>query len=445
VLSNLVRRLKDEYADLEIDVITSNNLFRGEAGALPEREDWDGVSILRLASPQPRKRSIRRRLTANMIFTGAVLRALVRGRKQYDLILVATAPPTLALAARSYRRLTGTPYVYLIYDLYLDMALALDMVRHESKLIQAMQKVQKAWLGSASRVIVLGRCMQDLIAERYQVPLGQIDVVPIPTDISRIQPRSRQTGFRRDNDLSGFVVLYAGNFAQYQDFDTLLDAANILKDRKDITWVFVGDGAKRGHILGRVQAEGMSNVRVLPFVPQEELCDMLASADVSLITLESGVAGLAVPSKFYNILASGRPSVAVLDSFSEIARAIEESGCGLLVEPEDAPGLARAICGLAQEPEEAERIGQRARQLCEARYSLPHIAHRFHAIFQEIVDGSPRTEWQGHAHGNGHAAQAAAAQAASGMAPGLHSKFLMHSPGEEPEDSAPTIARHSTS
>jgi glycosyltransferase involved in cell wall biosynthesis len=387
VLSNLVRRLKDEYKDLEIDVITSNNLFRGEAQSLPAYEDWDGVRIRRLSAPQPRKRSIRRRLSANMAFTSNVLCTLIQQRGKYDLIMVSTAPltPTLAPAARAFRRLTGTPYLYLIYDLYLDLALALSMVGGESNLVRSMQKVQRSWLLSSSKVIVLGRCMRDLISDRYRVPHEHIEVVPIPSDISRIQPQSSQTQFRTEHGLSGFVVLYAGNFAQYQDFDTLLDAANILKGRSDITWVFVGDGAKMGHILGRVEGESMANVRVLPFVPQEELSDMLASADVSLVTLERGTAGLAVPSKFYNFLASGRPTVAVIEPFSEITRAINDFGCGLCVEPEDSAGLANAFTRLAQEPDEARRMGQVAREACEAHYAVPHIAHRFHEIFQEVA------------------------------------------------------------
>lgn len=150
---------------------------------------------------------------------------------------------------------------------------------------------------------------------------------------------------------------------------------------------------------------------------------MLASADVSLVTLERGTAGLAVPSKFYNILASGRPTVAVIDSFSEIARAIEEFGCGLCIEPEDAPGLAHAVAGLAEEPHEAERMGHAARQACEARYSLPHIAHRFHEIFHDVVH--PAGQPQG---------KAGAASPESSAAPELRSKFLMRRPkdGAEP-------------
>jgi colanic acid biosynthesis glycosyl transferase WcaI len=385
VLSILVRRLKDEYPHLEIDVITSKNLFRGEQDALVAEEEWDGINIRRLSAPQPRKKSVRRRLGANMVFTMQVLRTLLRQPKRYDLLLVVTAPPTLPLAAHLFSRMTRTPFVYLVYDLYLDLALALNMVSPDSKLVQRMRSVQQNWFRSASRVVVLGRCMRDLVADKYAVPLARIEVVPIPSNLNLITPQPKQTHFRTENNLNGFVVLYAGNFAQYQDFDTLLNAAKLLRERADVTFVFVGDGAKKTYIQDRVASEELSNVCVLPFVPEEDLSDMLASADVSLVTLERGTAGLAVPSKFYNILASGRPTVAVIDSSSEIARVINESGCGICVEPENAVDLADVLSNLASDPEEAERMGHIARDLCESHYSLSHIAHSFHNVFEDVI------------------------------------------------------------
>jgi glycosyltransferase involved in cell wall biosynthesis len=73
VLSKLVRQLRDTYSDLEIDVITSKNLLRGEVSDLPTQQDWDGINIVRLNTPQPRKKSVRRRLAANLLFTAACL------------------------------------------------------------------------------------------------------------------------------------------------------------------------------------------------------------------------------------------------------------------------------------------------------------------------------------------------------------------------------------
>lgn len=385
VMSGLVRHLKDHYETLEIDVITSNNLFHGKADALPADENWDGVSIRRLSAPSPAKRSTGRRLLSNLVFTNAVLRALLLGRRKYDLVLVVTAPPVLPLAARAYRLLTGTPYVYLVHDLFLDMALAMNLLKDGGRSTRAMRRVQHKLFDAASRVVVLGRCMRDYVSERYHVAQEKLEIIPIPANLQQISSRDHRTAFRIQNELNGFVVLYAGNFARYQDFDTLLDAAAALRDRTDISLVFVGDGARHGHIAERVSNENLTNVRLLPFVPMEELNDLLASANVSLVTLEKEIAGLAVPSKFYNILASGRPTVAVVNAKSEVGYIIKEARCGVQVDPEDSAGLEKALRHLADNTALVEEMGINARAVCEERFSREYVCQQFYQLFEEVL------------------------------------------------------------
>lgn len=392
VMSGLVRHLKDHYDDLEIDVITSRNLFRGETEAPMIREDWDGISIRRVSSPPPAKNSTRRRLLSNLLFTNATLRALMTTRRKYDLVLVVTAPPILPMAARAYRALTGTPYIYLVHDLFLDMALAMNILKDGGRSTRTMRNVQRKWFDQASRVVVLGRCMRDYVAGRYFVSADKMEVIPIPANLQQIRVSSHDTKFRAENNLSGFVVLYAGNFARYQDFDTLLDAASNLRDRADITFVFVGDGARRPQIEARIAGENLTNVRLLPFVPPEELNDLLASASVSLVTLEKEIAGLAVPSKFYNILASGRPTVAVVNAKSEVGYIVNESQSGVQIDPEDSAALERVIRQLADDPARIERMGHNARAICEERFSREHICDQFYQLFQEVVNDRSRAK-----------------------------------------------------
>ena len=392
VMSGLVRHLKDNYKELEIDVITSNNLFRGHEQNLPAQENWEGVSIRRLSAPSPNKKSTHRRLISNLVFTNSVLRTLLASRRKYDLVLVVTAPPVLPMAARAYRILTGTPYVYLVHDLFLDMALAMNLLKEGGRVTGTMRKVQRKWFDAASRVIVLGRCMRDYVENRYQVSREKMEIIPIPANLQQIHSRDHHTNFRERNNLEGFVVLYAGNFARYQDFDTLLDAAAALRDRKDISLVFVGDGARRGHIEARIANENLTNVRLLPFVPIGELNDMLASANVSLVTLEKEIAGLAVPSKFYNIMASGRPTVAIVNPKSEVGYIVKEAKCGVQVDPEDSAKLEQVLRQLADDPELVAKMGVNARAICEERFSREYVCQQFYQIFEEVMQEQSRAK-----------------------------------------------------
>jgi glycosyltransferase involved in cell wall biosynthesis len=391
VLSNLARSLKESHPNLEIEVLTSTSLYRCEANHLATDERWEGIRILRLPTPRPSRRSIPLRLGANFLFSSAVLAKLLT-RPRYDLLVVATAPPALPLAAHGFRRLTRTPYLYVLYDLYPDIATALNMLPRRLPAAGLCRRLQRSWLHASGRTIVLGRCMEDYLVRHYGMPREQIEVIPIGADPEQVYPMERSTRFRSRHGLQNFVVLHAGNLGRHQDFDTLLDAARLLhEEAPEITFAFVGEGAKKEHILARTGREGLTNVRLFPFVPPEELADMLASADVALVTLERGAEGLGVPSKFYNILASGRPSVALVAPECEVARVQAEAQCGIRLDPGDPARLAAVLRQLARSPLEVERLGGNARRVLVERYTTRHVADRFYASVTEVIESQRDT------------------------------------------------------
>lgn len=384
VLSSLVRHLRERYPDLSIEVITTRSLYRDEKQVLPARESWEGVDIFRIGVPRPRNASMLPRLSAGLLFSlGALLKLAIRPR--FDCVLVTTAPPTLPLATQLGRWITRAPYIYIIYDLFPDVPVALGVLPAQGRIARICRKFQGRWLRSARKVVVLGRCMRDHLSQSYGLEPSKIEVIPIWSD-QCAPPLDTQTAFRRQHGLSGPVVLYAGNFGQCQDFDTLLDAARQMRERRAPgTWVFVGEGDKKGHIAKRIEEEGLSNVRMFPFVPREEFADLLASADISLVTLEPGAEGLGVPSKFYNILASGRATVAVVSSGSEVARVLEEEGCGVVVGHGDASHLAATISSLASDTPRRQRMGQAARRAFESQYTIERAGQKFHGLIEQVV------------------------------------------------------------
>jgi glycosyltransferase involved in cell wall biosynthesis len=319
-----------------------------------------------------------------MVFTAAALQQLLR-RPSYDALLIVTNPPSLPMAARMLRRLKGTRYVYLIHDLYPDVANVLGVLPRESQLSRMLHNRQKAWLTDAERVVVLGRDMRDYLVKHYQTPHERIEVIPNWAEADGIKPQET-SAFREQNNLRDIVVLYSGNFGMHQDFDVILDAAKILKETNpEVIFALAGEGQKQGRVAARIADENIDNVRLFPLAPRAQYADMLAAADIGLVTLAKGAEGIGVPSKFYNILASGRATVAAVPPDSEVALVLDEAGAGLHVGAGDAPALAATIDQLARDPALRVSMGQRGRAALVENYTLQKIGERFFEVFLQVV------------------------------------------------------------
>jgi colanic acid biosynthesis glycosyl transferase WcaI len=385
LLSQLIRSLRDTHTDWEVDVITSRHLYRMESEPLAAQEDWDGVKITRLNTPKPSGRSTAWRLAANVQFSITALLRLL-SRRRYDMTLVATAPLTVPLAAYTYKRLTGTPYLYIIHDLQPDLAVGMRLSTEGHPIAKAMRRLQRCWLHEAGKVAVLGRCMRDYLMQRYDLPAERVEVIPVGEDPERVMPSGKQSRFRTQHGLDGFMVLYGGNFGRYHNFDTILDAAKHLQSiGSSITFVLAGGGAQKDRIERRVTQEAIKNVRVFDYIRNEEYLEVLASADAALVTLEPGMEGLCVPSKFYGILAAGVPSVALVSPVSEIGRVIAESHCGVQLDQGDTQGLIETLAYLSNSPEHTAQMGRNARSVLVKHYTSHSVMEQYTEAMQSIV------------------------------------------------------------
>jgi colanic acid biosynthesis glycosyl transferase WcaI len=275
-----------------------------------------------------------------------------------DVILAMTDPPIAGIAGAIVSRLTGRPFVYNIRDLYPDMAVGGDIMRH-GLTIRIWERMHRWALRRAVRVIVLGDDMRDRIIAKGVNPDRVVvvrDGVTVPPDLpSADNPVSQEIrgGFR-------FVALHAGNIGFYGAWDTLLESARRL-DGTGSGIVFVGEGAQKARLTAA--ANGVSSIRFLPFRPAAEIPFVLAAGDIHIITVKRGLEGVIVPSKLYPILAAGKPVLAVSTPRTDVARIITEAGCGIVVDPDDPAAVATAIKDLAAHPERVTEMAHRARAI----------------------------------------------------------------------------------
>jgi glycosyltransferase involved in cell wall biosynthesis len=158
-----------------------------------------------------------------------------------------------------------------------------------------------------------------------------------------------------------------------------------LRERSDIVFLFVGDGARRRQIEQYREAHGLKNLVLEGYQDRGDLSYSLSSGDVFLVTLRPGGEGLVLPCKVYAGMAVARPLLFVGPPLCDTAEAIERADCGWIFAPGDVDGLTAKIIELRQHPEAVVERGARGRQALLRWNYRGHATEGYRRVFQEAL------------------------------------------------------------
>ncbi len=345
--------------------------------AFLRRDIRDNVTVERVGSTAHPRHQMRRRVSNYLSYLAlAVPRALAI---HPDIVLAMTDPPVAGIAGAFIARMADRPFVYNIRDLYPDMAIGGDIVQ-PNRWVDRWEKMHRRALRQATRVIVLGDDMRDRIISKGVSP-DRVVVVRDGVSFALSAPERNDLVVQKIRCDFSFVALHAGNLGFYGAWDSLLKAADILRN-ENTGLVFVGDGANRAAL--EISAKPLPNVRFLPFFPVEEVPQVMMAGDVHIVTVRRGLEGVVVPSKLYSILAAGRPVLAIAAAESDAARIVRESGCGISADPDDPAAIAAAIRELRNDQNRLIQMGIRAKETA-AKYARVDELERFVEVVEEAA------------------------------------------------------------
>lgn len=349
-----------------------------DLSAIPRRERLDGVDIRRVGLRLVGKRSLPLRLLTYLSFLGAVSWTLLREGRRAT-VLVGTDPPIAPLAVWVLSRLGRFPYSLNLLDIYPEGLIQLGRLRASSLPARIWRRLNRSAYRSARQVLVLGRDSARLLETVYGLPPERVTVIPhwAPAEIDALEDTTGQGFLPRLGLATKFVVQYSGNMGLWHDLDTIVRAAALLADAPQVHFLLIGKGMRRAPAEALARELGEANITWMDFLPREDLAESLLSCHASIVSLREGLEGVAVPSKFYGILASGRPVLAQVPVKSEVALTVEESGCGVVVPPGDPSALADVIRRLATNPDLTEEMGRTARDVYRSHYSIAVAAQRY--------------------------------------------------------------------
>jgi colanic acid biosynthesis glycosyl transferase WcaI len=305
----------------------------------------------------------------------------------FDLALCYAPPLPLALATLGFARLRGKPGMVNVQDLFPQCAIDLGVLRNPW-LIRFFKGLERIIYQYATHLFVHSEGNRRYLLRQGAQP-AQVSVIPNWVNTEEITPGPKDHQLREALGLQQrFVVSFAGTMGYSQDLDTVVQAARLLTDVKDIAFLLVGDGVEKPRIENLAREYNLANVFFLPMQPKEEYPKVLAASDLCLVTLRKAVQTPVVPSKIPSIMAAGRPVLASLPLEGDAPRLVAEAQCGISLPPENPELFAEAILKFSQDPRLGEEMGVKGRHYAVQHLSLEACAMQLEKLFEQTIAGS---------------------------------------------------------
>lgn len=385
ILTKLAEGLSNEY---DVRAITS----RQKKSRLLKFQIHKGIKIYRCLSTALNRKFLLFRIINSISFTISILFKSLILISRKDLVLTVTNPPVLpyfvllsALIKRAY-------FIFIIHDVYPDLMAALGMIKPNSPVFKIWDYLNGLVLKKSDLVIVLSHDMKIRVSQKlkHKVASDKIYIVPnwAETDIISPFDKTNNQIIKSLNLVNNFVIQYAGNFGRPNDIETIIEAAKALKHEEDIHFIFAGDGAKREWVEKQKRKYKLDNVTLLNQYERKDQYLVLNASDISFVSLIGGMKGVSAPSRFYNILASGRPIIAIMEDGTDVANIIKDEGIGWVISPGNKNALINAILKAKIDPL-LKYKGIKARKVAEEKFCLDRTLLRYRILLKKLQDSNP--------------------------------------------------------
>jgi len=319
-------------------------LFPGFVNKWKQTDQMDGIRVIRVKTLiAPNSGFVLRTIDFLSFMVTGFLAA--RAEPKPD-VIAATSPQFFAAvagwAAGAWR---GLPFVFELGDLWPASVVAVGAM-DKNMLITIAEKVELFLYRRSAAIAALTQSFKDNLLARG-IPAGKIAVIINGVDVVRYGPRPRDGGLARKYNLGGkFVVGYIGTHGMAHALGNVLDAAELLKDEKDLRFLLVGAGAERDALIADARRRGLDNVIFMERQPKDKMPTVWSLCDIALVHLKnSPVFAGVIPSKIFEAEAMGLPIVLAAPD-GEASRIVLGDGAGLHVPAENPEALAAAVMTL---------------------------------------------------------------------------------------------------
>ena len=352
--------------------------------AIRRRERRDGYRVLRTWLYATPNEGVARKTLSHLSFmiSSVLLGGLACGPAD---TVVVSSPTFFSIgSAWLLARLKRARLIIEVRDLWPAIFVELGVLT-DRRLIGLLERLELAAYAAADQVVVVSDGFRANLIGRG-VPAHKVHTIRNGVSLSRFRPATEEDSPAREEARAGLgarpgdcLVVYAGTHGISHALPAVADAAALLGGQA-IRVAFVGDGADKPRLGRRVAELGLANVTLAPAVPPGQVPELLAAADVCLVTLRDvPLFATFIPSKMFEYLAAAKPVIGAVTG--ESAQILREAGA-VVVPPEDSEALARAISELAADPERRLAMGRQGRTYVERFFDRTELAKEYRKILE---------------------------------------------------------------
>jgi colanic acid biosynthesis glycosyl transferase WcaI len=356
----------------------------GYRGLWFSRERLGGVNVVRCPLYVPAVVTPLRRVLHEASFLVTSFLGSLFSRRP-DVLLVVSPPLGLGIVAAVLSLLWRVPYVFDVQDLQPDAALDLGMLK-PGRLTRFLYAIERLAYRRAARVSTITEAMRNRIVSKGMAP-ARVVIAPLwsAPELFELEPAAPGLDLRKRLRLGDcFLVLHAGNIGVKQGLDIVLEAARLSGDG-NTQFVLLGDGAARQRLQDRARAMGLSNVQFVPLLERSDFLQLLATADVCLVTQQKSVADIVFPSKVLTLMAAAKPIIASVAAASTVASVIHASRSGVVIAPEDPASLHETVERLRRDQTLRARLAESGRAYAWRTWRRVDSLTRLEGILDEAV------------------------------------------------------------
>ena len=348
------------------------------------REQDEKVKIIRCFVLSSYNKSFLGRLFAYVSFFLSSLWAGLFYTGEIDTIVATSPPLTVGLTAILLSFFKKTPFIFEVRDLWPDSAIQSGVLKNKL-LIKLSYWLENISYRKAKKIVVLTPAFKEYLLKRG-IAEEKIAFIPNAADLDLFEPGNKNNWVRKKYNLGKkFVVLYTGAHGKANALSQLIEAANLLREYKDIVFMLVGDGMEKNKLKKLTDNLGLNNVIFVDTQPKDRMTDFINASDVCTAVLKKlDVFKTVYPNKIFDYMACGKPIIIGIDGAAR--KLIEDANCGVFAEPENAEKIKDRVLFFYSNRNLCKMYGSRGRKFVEAQMNRKIMAERYEELLKDVSE-----------------------------------------------------------